>query len=206
MHSIMFCMIQDNAFCWVYQFTVIVLGFTLLQFVNCKKKLSSTFCNCLKTFFSKLHLFQLISCVGFIPNPTQNSSYIHLLNSFQSKNNRSCKDQDLCHSFHFIATPDVAIGLMAPDNFPSELIPLAPYVTNPSHILRTNCARIFADFDSLWLTMRNIMPLSFQQFHRVIHLSDRASADGRYINPEFLSRGQFDRWHNDYLLAYTTPC
>lgn len=77
-----------------------------------------------KKFFSKLHLFRLISCVGFIPNPTQNSSYFHLLNSFPSNKHRSCKDQDLCHSFHFIATLDVATDLTAPDNFLSELIPL----------------------------------------------------------------------------------
>ena len=38
-----------------------------------------------------------------------------------------------------------------------------------------------------------------RQFHGVIHLSDLASADGRYINPEFLSRGQFDGRRNDYL-------
>ena len=25
-------------------------------------------------------------------------------------------DQDLCHYFHFIATPDVAIGLLAPND------------------------------------------------------------------------------------------
>ena len=38
-----------------------------------------------------------------------------------------------------------------------------------------------------------------RQFHGVIHLSDLASADGRYLNPEFLSRGQFDGRRNDYL-------
>ena len=39
-----------------------------------------------------------------------------------------------------------------------------------------------------------------RQFHGVIHLSDLASADGRYLNPEFLSRGQFDGRRNDHLL------
>ena len=67
---------------------------------------------------------------------------------------KRCKDQDLCHSFHFIATLDVGSDLTAPeDNFPSELIPFAPYVTNPSHISRANCARIFADFDTSRLSL-----------------------------------------------------
>ena len=78
-----------------------------------------------KQFFSKLHLFHLISCVGFILNPTQNSSHFHLLNSFPSKYNRSCKDQDLGHSLHyFIASLDMTADLTAPENFPSKLTPI----------------------------------------------------------------------------------
>ena len=38
-----------------------------------------------------------------------------------------------------------------------------------------------------------------RQFHGVIHLSDIASADSRYLNTEFLSRGQFDGRRNNYL-------
>ena len=85
----------------------------------------------------------------------QNSSYIHLLISFPSKNNRSCKDQDLCHSFHFIEASGIAITLPAPNDFPSELIPLTQYATNPSHMSRADRARIFADFDN-WRIHENV--------------------------------------------------
>lgn len=38
-----------------------------------------------------------------------------------------------------------------------------------------------------------------RQFHGVIRLIALASANGRHLNPEFLSRGQFDGRRNDYL-------
>ena len=38
-----------------------------------------------------------------------------------------------------------------------------------------------------------------RQFHGVVHLSDIASADGYFLNPEFLCSAEFDGRRNDYL-------
>lgn len=38
-----------------------------------------------------------------------------------------------------------------------------------------------------------------RQYHGVIHLSDIASADGNFLNPEFLCSAEFDGRRNDYL-------
>ena len=67
---------------------------------------------------------------------TQNSLYFHKLNSFSSKYSRSCKEQDLGHSLHFIC------GFDGSGELSRAHTPLALTVTNPSHISRADRAQV----------------------------------------------------------------